>query len=66
MVLYGTQQNAGFVYRIAISFPEQLVDKPAAIDAHFQQQAKAAAETGDRVTVSNGKSRDQDDGLNVI
>jgi len=42
------------------------VDKPAAIDAHFQQQAKAAAETGDRVTVSNGKSRDQDDGLNVI
>ena len=45
VTLHGLEQNAGFVYRIAISLPVELVDKPSAIDCYFQKQAKEARET---------------------
>jgi hypothetical protein len=41
IVLYGVENAGGFIYRISIAFPRELVDSPAAIDAYFQQQHAA-------------------------
>jgi hypothetical protein len=40
VVLHGLEQNAGYTYRISISFPLNLLDQLSAIDAHFEQQSK--------------------------
>ena len=40
VVLHGMEQNAGYTYRISISFPLDLLDQLSAIDAHFEQQSK--------------------------
>jgi len=40
VVLNGVENNAGYVYRISISFPLALLEQPAAIDAHFEQQIR--------------------------
>ncbi len=40
VVLHGLEQNAGYMYRISISFPLDLLDELSAIDAHFEQQSK--------------------------
>jgi len=37
MVLHGVENACGFIYRISISFPLELVDSPAAIEAYFQR-----------------------------
>lgn len=36
MILHGVEHACGFVYRISISFPLELIDNPAAIEAYFQ------------------------------
>ncbi|MBZ5520681.1 MAG: hypothetical protein LAP21_00345 [Acidobacteriia bacterium] len=38
VVLHGVEASAGFNYKISISFPMSLVDNPAEISAHFEQQ----------------------------
>jgi hypothetical protein len=38
VVLHGQEQSSGFTYRISISFPQDLADKPQAIDAYFKRQ----------------------------
>jgi len=59
VMLHGMEQNAGFVYRIAISFPLELADKASAIDRHFEEQAKHARETaGASETDRNSATRD--------
>jgi hypothetical protein len=40
VVLHGEEHNAGYLYRISISFPLGLLDQMSAIDAHFEQQSK--------------------------
>lgn len=42
MVLHGAESAGGFIYRISISFPVELVDSPGAIEAYFQRQHLAA------------------------
>jgi hypothetical protein len=38
VVLHGQENSSGFTYRISISFPQDLADKPQGIDACFKRQ----------------------------
>src|SRR6478736_1639881 len=38
IVLHGVENACGFIYRISIAFPLELIDDPSAIEAYFQQQ----------------------------
>ena len=38
IVLHGVENACGFIYRISIGFPLELIDDASAIDAYFQQQ----------------------------
>ena len=45
IVLHGVENACGFIYRISIAFPLELIDDVTAIDAYFQRQyAEAASE----------------------
>ena len=39
IVLHGVENACGFVYRISIAFPLDLIDDAAAIEAYFQHQS---------------------------
>jgi hypothetical protein len=44
IVLHGLENACGFIYRISIRFPLELIDDAPAIEAYFQQQyAKSKA-----------------------
>ena len=46
IVLHGVENACGFVYRINIALPLELIDDAAAIDAYFQRQlAESKAES---------------------
>jgi len=46
IVLHGVENACGFVYRINIALPLELIDDAAAIEAYFQrQQAESKAES---------------------
>jgi hypothetical protein len=38
IVLHGVENACGFIYRISIALPLQLIDDASAIEAYFQQQ----------------------------
>jgi hypothetical protein len=38
IVLHGVENTCGFIYRISIGFPLELIDDALAIEAYFQQQ----------------------------
>jgi hypothetical protein len=38
IVLHGVENACGFIYRISIAFPLELIDDASAIEAYFQQQ----------------------------
>jgi len=38
IVLHGVENACGFIYRISIAFPLELIDDPSAIEAYFQQR----------------------------
>ena len=38
IVLHGIENACGFIYRISIGFPLELIDDASAIEAYFQQQ----------------------------
>jgi hypothetical protein len=38
IVLHGIENACGFIYRISIAFPLELIDDASAIEAYFQQQ----------------------------
>lgn len=38
IVLHGVENTCGFIYRISIGFPLELVDDASAIEAYFQRQ----------------------------
>ena len=38
IVLHGVENACGFIYRISIGFPLELIDDASAIEAYFQQQ----------------------------
>jgi hypothetical protein len=38
IVLHGVENACGFIYRISIAFPLELIDDPSAIEADFQRQ----------------------------
>ena len=45
IILHGVENACGFIYRINISLPLELIDDAAAIDAYFQRQlAESKAE----------------------
>ena len=45
IVLHGVENACGFIYRISIAFPLELIDDVAAIDAYFRRQhAEPASE----------------------
>jgi len=41
--LHGTEVACGFIYRISIAFPEDLVDMPEAIKSYFEKKCAEAA-----------------------
>jgi len=43
IVLHGTEVACGFIYRISISFSQDLVDKPEAIKKYFEEKCAEAA-----------------------
>ena len=43
IVLHGVENSCGFIYRISIGFPLELIDDTSAIDAYFQQQYETKA-----------------------
>lgn len=46
IVLHGVENACGFIYRINIALPVDLIDDPVAIDAYFQRQlAESKAES---------------------
>jgi len=56
MVLHGVENAAGFIYRISISFPVELVDSPAAIESYFQRQHAAAVSTNVAASATNQRA----------
>lgn len=38
ILLHGVENSCGFIYRISISFPLEMVDTPSAIEDYFQRQ----------------------------
>lgn len=40
IVLHGTEAACGFMYRISIAFPEDLVDTPEAINSYFEKSVR--------------------------
>jgi hypothetical protein len=38
MVLHGVEHSCGFIYRISIEFPLELIDTPSAIEEYFEIQ----------------------------
>jgi hypothetical protein len=38
IVLYGVENACGFIYRISIALPLELIDDASAIEAYFQKQ----------------------------
>jgi hypothetical protein len=55
IVLHGVENACGFIYRISISLPLEMVDDAAAIEAYFQRQyAERKAESELAATVQSG------------
>ena len=53
IVLHGVENACGFIYRISIGFPLELIDDASAIDAYFQQQY-AESKASDLSTAPSG------------
>src|SRR5689334_15289596 len=43
IVLHGVESACGFIYRISISFPLELIDNAIAIEAYFEQKIAESA-----------------------
>jgi len=53
IVLHGVENACGFIYRISIAFPLELIDDPSAIEACFQRQL-AESKASDLSAVRSG------------
>ena len=53
IVLHGIENACGFIYRISIGFPLELIDDASAIEAYFQQQY-AESKASDLSAASSG------------
>ena len=53
IVLHGVENACGFIYRISIGFPLELIDDASAIEAYFQQQY-AESKASDLSAASSG------------
>jgi hypothetical protein len=54
IVLHGVENACGFIYRISISFPLELIDDAVAIDAYFEQKiAESALASATQTGLSN-------------
>lgn len=61
IVLHGVENACGFVYRISVAFPLELIDDAAAIESYFQRRfaeskadAELAAATSSDTAISTG------------
>jgi hypothetical protein len=58
IVLHGTENACGFIYRISIGFPTELVDHPNTIEDYFQRiyaETKAASEQFPDMPTASGQ-----------
>jgi len=53
IVLHGVENACGFIYRISIGFPLELIDDASAIEAYFSQQY-AESKASDLSAASSG------------
>ena len=53
IVLHGVENACGFIYRISIALPLELIDDASAIEAYFQQQY-AESKTSDLSAAPSG------------
>ena len=59
IVLHGVENACGFVYRISVAFPLELIDDAAAIEGYFQRrfaESKADAELAAETTTNAADS----------
>lgn len=59
VVLHGVENACGFVYRISVAFPLELIDDAAAIEGYFQRrfaESKADAELAAATTTNAADS----------
>jgi hypothetical protein len=59
IVLHGVENACGFVYRISVAFPLELIDDAAAIEGYFQRrfaESKADAELAAATTTNAADS----------
>ncbi|HLK09368.1 MAG TPA: hypothetical protein VKV30_15540 [Candidatus Angelobacter sp.] len=54
IVLYGVENACGFIYRINISLPLEIIDDAAAIEAHFQRQLTESKAESELATATSG------------
>lgn len=54
IVLHGVENACGFVYRINISLPLEIIDDAAAIEAHFQRQLADSKVEPEFTTATSG------------
>lgn len=54
IVLHGVENACGFIYRINISLPLEIIDDAAAIEAHFQRQLADSKAESELSTATSG------------
>jgi hypothetical protein len=54
IVLHGVENACGFIYRINIALPLDLIDDPAAIEAYFQKRVDEAKAEGEFFATAPG------------
>lgn len=54
IVLHGVENACGFIYRINIALPLELIDDADAIEAHFQRQVAESKAESDLTATTSG------------
>jgi hypothetical protein len=54
IVLHGVENACGFIYRINISLPLEIIDNTAAIEAYFQRQLSQSKAESELTTATTG------------
>ena len=56
ILLHGVENACGFIYRINIALPLELIDDMSAIEAYFQRQLAEAKAESELAAIASGKA----------
>jgi hypothetical protein len=54
IVLHGVENACGFIYRINVTLPMEIIDNAAAIEAYFQRQLSQSKAESELTTATSG------------